>query len=97
MTATAIGPPPAAARRSPAPDEPCRISRSTVAGVGDRKDYRFAVKAQGDVGDQSGVEDLVEHRAIAHLAIAEPVHAGPFSHRQQVCHRYDRHSAREVV
>ena len=68
----------------------------TVAGVSDRKDHRFAVKAQGDVGDQSGVEDLVEHRAVAHLAVAEPVHARPFSDWQQVC-RHDCHCAREVV
>ena len=68
----------------------------TVAGVGDREHHRLTVKAQGDVRDQSGVEDLVKHLAITDLAVAEPVHAGAFGDGQQV-RRHDCHCVRQVV
>ena len=55
-----------------------------VPGVPDRQDHRHPVPDHADVRDQPGVEHLVQHPALVHLAVRQPGHPGAVAGRQQV-------------
>jgi hypothetical protein len=55
-----------------------------VASECDRQQRRLIAEAESNVRDQSRVENLVEGGAIAYLAIAKPMHAGPVGDGHEV-------------